>query len=145
MCDYCDCRSHPAIAALSRDHETLLSLAARLRRAADTGDADTAARLADDIHSRLPGHAAEEEAGIFTELRAADVDGDYVDRFEADHRAIHELQGTAATSRPWRSGARALAEALQAHIEREEYDLFPSAHQLLAPAAWDRIDAVRAR
>lgn len=141
MCDYCDCRSHPAIASLSQDHEILLGLLTGLRRAVAADDAKEAGRLAAEVHGLLPHHAAKEEAGVFTQLRAVDVDPHYVAAFEDDHDRIHRLSA-AADPATWQADALALADVLQGHIEREEYDLFPSAHQLLAPTNWDAVDAV---
>lgn len=139
MCDYCDCRSHPEIAALSADHEALLALLAELRRATDVRDAERAEMLLGALHGRLDPHAAREERGVFTQLRAADVARGYVDGFERDHDRIHELLAQAAGGH-WHASARTFVDLLGDHIAREESDLFPAAHQLLAPGQWDAVD-----
>ena len=36
-----------------------------------------------------------------------------------------------------------MAALLRHHIRREESDLFPAAHQILAPTAWHAIEATR--
>lgn len=139
MCDYCDCRSHPQIAALSADHAVLSGLLAGLGRAADRDDAAGASMLIGRLHDLLDGHARREELGVFTELRRADVDGGYVDRFERDHDRVQHLVSQAERS-DWRRAALQLVVVLGDHILREESDLFPSAHQLLAPDQWDAVD-----
>lgn len=139
MCDYCDCRSHPEVAALSADHEVLLALLADLRGAIAAGDARRATIVLGALHGRLEHHAAREERGVFTQLREAAVAGDYVDEFERDHHHIHELLDDAGRGH-WQATAREVVELLGDHIAREESDLFPAAHQLLAPEQWDAVD-----
>jgi hypothetical protein len=139
MCDYCDCRSHPAIGSLSADHEVLLGLLGDLRRATAVPDRTAAAVCIEGLRHRLGDHAAREERGVFTELRRAGVDGAYVDWFERDHVRIHELLDAGD-----REGDDELIELLADHILREESDLFPVAHQVLAPHQWDAVDAVHA-
>ena len=143
MCDYCDCRSHPAIASLSIDHERLLELLAGLRRATTNGDGAAAAVLVGLVHDLLDDHATREERGVFAELAAADVEAGYLAAFEADHARIHELVAAASTP-VWRDAAAELVALLGDHIAREEFDLFPAAHQLLDPTQWDAVDAVHA-
>jgi hypothetical protein len=140
MCDYCDCRSHPEIASLSADHERLLDHLAELRRAIDDGQQHRAEVVLARIHGLLDDHARREERGVFAELREADVDDDYLAAFEGDHAALHGLLDE--MSRPeWQRPARAFADLLAEHILREESDLFPAAHQLLAPEQWAAVAA----
>lgn len=140
MCDYCDCRSHPAIATLSEDHEALLEQLALLRRAITADDPGVARAILEQLHAVLDVHASREERGVFRELVAADVDADYVGDFHDDHDAIHAYLRE-ARSPAWRDAARAFAALLEDHIRREETDLFPAAHQLLQPHQWDAVDA----
>jgi hemerythrin-like domain-containing protein len=141
MCDYCDCRSHPPIAALSAEHEVLLGLLAALRQAADAADRDRAGPALAALRDRLAGHAAREEHGLFHQLRDAELDGEYITMFEQDHRRVDTLLHDAG-GRGWRAAVGELVELLTKHIAREEYDLFPVAHQVLAPSQWDAVDAV---
>ena len=135
MCDYCDGRSHPVLAALSEDHVRVLGLLGELRRAADGDDAVRAAAVAVELDLVLGAHADAEERGVFAKLREAGVDTEYVDRFEHDHHRIHALlDGFDAIG--WQHAARDLVALLAAHIDREETDLFPAAHQLLTPDQW---------
>lgn len=139
MCDYCDCRSHPQIAALSEDHELLLHLLAELERAVGDDDPRPAQDVIHRLHDRLHAHAAREERGVFTELRRVVLDDDYVGMFERDHDKLHRLLDDAGGP-AWRDASRELIDVLRRHILREETDLFPAAHQMLAPAQWDAVD-----
>ena len=139
MCDYCDCRAHPQIAALSADHDSLLDLLVGLRLVLDdTGDLRARPVLA-DLRDLLRVHSDREERGVFRQLRD-EVDDAYLARFEHDHDRLHELLHD-TTNADWRVATRELVALLDAHIAREESDLFPAAHQLLSPSQWDAVDA----
>jgi hemerythrin-like domain-containing protein len=86
------------------------------------------------LHQLLHGHTVREEVGVFTQLRNADVDDRYVARFQADHDDVRLL--LSAGDEDWRPTVANLVNLLNEHIEREETDLFPAAHQLLTPARW---------
>ena len=138
MCDYCDCRSHPEIAALSQDHEVLLEHLAELDDARNADDAGRARGVMADLHDVLAPHGAREERGVFHQLRDTLGDPGYVGGFEQDHTRFHELlDGT----NDWKAASAELIELLRDHILREESDLFPAAHQLLEPHQWGAIDA----
>lgn len=138
MCDYCDCRSHPEIAALSDEHDRLLSSLGELRAAVASDDGARVTAITETVHGLLHVHASREEAGVLTELRDQ-VGAGYVAMFEDDHHAIHRLL-EAIRSEDWRTAADEFAVRLHEHIWREESDLFPAAHQLLRPDQWTRID-----
>ncbi len=140
MCDYCDCRSHPQIAALSDDHERLLALLSELAAAVDGDHQDTAAELVIELAELLEPHATREERGVFTQLRSIILDDAYVAMFEQDHDAVHRLLRECAGD-DWRRPANELVHVLREHILREETDLFPAAHQMLAPPQWTAVDA----
>ena len=144
MCDYCGCREHDAIANLSVEHEELLGTLTDLQRKIDAHDAAAAMPLLVQLHDALTPHASREEDGVFTELEHAGIDHAYVSLFHQDHDTIHALlAGTDATE--WEPAARELVRALRDHIEREESDLFPAAHQLLTPGQWDAVDRLTER
>jgi hemerythrin-like domain-containing protein len=143
MCDYCDCRSHPQISTLSDEHEEILGVLHSLTTALGDPHADRPSDLLDQLHDLLHDHTIREESGVFTELRNADVDEQYVSRFQADHDAVHVLLG--AGDDDWRPTVAALVHLLEEHIEREETDLFPAAHQLLTPAQWDDVSTATSR
>lgn len=140
MCDYCDCRSQPAIGELSAEHESMLALVGRIRSAVATSDLPWLAALQVELGFLLAAHTSREERGVFAALRDTDVDPAYLGRFEADHRAIDEL--LAGAVEPER--ALSLARLLEEHIRREESDLFPAAHQLVPPERWQAVEELHA-
>jgi len=147
MCDYCDCRTHPAIASLSAEHEVVLELLGDLRRAAAVQDRATGVAVLARLHDVLSAHATREERGVFNALRHAGISHSYLDWFERDHGRIHALLDTSVTEHreDWQGAAEELVHLLVDHILREESDLFPVAHQVLSPRQWDEVDAVHER
>ena len=142
MCDYCDCRSHAELAALSADHDRLSLLLAAITRAAaaaaDDDDDEMAGRaLTEELTNVLDGHAAREDDGLFAVLRT-EVADDYLAAFDREHDHVRRLLAEAAVD--WRSTIADLTAVLSGHFLREESDLFPAAHQLLAPWQWETID-----
>ncbi|HWM22631.1 MAG TPA: hemerythrin domain-containing protein [Ilumatobacteraceae bacterium] len=135
MCDYCGCRSEPEIAALSADHERMLTLTAALRRAHESGA--PAPELIAELTGLLGPHARREERGVFAALVAEGIDAAYVLRFEHDHDTIEELLADADA----RHQIAPIVDLLEDHILREESDLFPAAYQLLGSDAWETIAA----
>ncbi len=144
MCDYCGCREHDAIAALSIEHETLLGMLTEMERHADNHSSADARPLLGRLHDLLSPHALREEHGVFTELEQAGVGHLYITMFEADHQQIHALLARTETAN-WEPAVRELVRTLRDHIAREESDLFPAAHQLLVPSQWDAVDQLTER
>jgi hemerythrin-like domain-containing protein len=135
VCDYCGCRAEPEIAALSAEHEHMLTLTAQLRRAHEAGV--PAPEVMAELARLLGPHARREEHGVFAALVAEGIDVEYIARFEDEHAALEALlSGDHATSQTLQ-----VVELLEGHILREESDLFPAAHQLLGSDAWATIAA----
>lgn len=141
MCDYCDCRTRPLLAQLGEDHERIGVLSGQLLRELDAGDEVAAVETASRLSEILQPHSDLEEHGLYLELAEQGVE---TGRLFADHAAIDEVFRAASLghSDAW-AAVPAAAAALADHIEREEYDLFPAAHQLLSDPAWDRIEVHR--
>jgi hemerythrin-like domain-containing protein len=127
------------IAQLGHDHDTLRSLVRALRRALDRDPAGVAAP-AGRLAAMLEHHSALEEGGLYVELDRAGISPDQLldehDSVDATVRAAAEGHADAET-------LRQALQTLDDHINREEYDLFPGAHQLLAEDAWDRLEQHR--
>ncbi|NUW35707.1 hemerythrin domain-containing protein [Nonomuraea sp. SMC257] len=139
MCDYCGCREFPLIGRLSQEHWDIKECAGALRRAIGEGGHDDAARLLDELLTRLVPHTATEEGGLFAELRADGSLAEEVERLCAEHADIHGVLGTVDRAAPdWPAVLRAL-DRLHQHIDHEEHGLFPAAVIMLPLAAWDRI------
>ncbi len=135
MCDYCDCRAQPQIAALSAEHERMLSVTAAIRRSVAAGRAVSAE--VDELGGLLSPHAEREEIGLFAVLRDAGVDASYVGRFEDEHRRIETLLSSARDDVP---AAVMLVDLLEDHILHEETDMFPASRQLLDAEMWAAVD-----
>ena len=145
MCDYCSCRTEPLIDELGDEHERLTRVAAEVRRAGRAGDRVRARARFEELTALLRVHTAAEEAGVFSALRAAGELEDQVDALLADHAAvwasIDDLNGDG-----WEDEAvlRVIAD-LEAHIAREEYDLFPATVLAVPPGGWDAAEQTCAR
>lgn len=120
MCDHCGCRSFPAIAELTADHEEILRLAWVLAEAAHQGstpDAATRRKLVE----LLDLHVTKEETGLYPVLLSSGgVYAEQVAGLEDEHRELgRRLAGAVFDRRDY--------YALAAHIEVEEMELFPAA------------------
>lgn len=136
MCDYCDCRQQEPIAELSAEHERLLALAATIRTTLRRGDDGRASALLDDLLAILGPHARREELGLFTALAGDDDLAATVPLLLAEHASLHRPADRSPAA------LTAFLDALAAHIDREEHDVFPAAAQLLPAASWEVVAAL---
>ena len=138
MCDYCGCRARALLERLGRDHERIMAVARRLRSSFDVDDATDRMHHARELQRLLETHDRIEESGLYPELDRAGVPTAHM---QAEHGAVDGALHAAADPGPVEPDRviRAL-DVLEEHIRREEYDLFPAAHQLIDDAGWDRID-----
>lgn len=145
MCDYCGCLNEQVIARLSADHVAISAAADALRGAYLTGDRTAAKGLAVALNELLAPHAAEEERGLFVELAAVGAQ-QHTEALTNEHAQLDAVFSAVAAgdAGAWEQLPTALA-ALERHIWREDYDVFPAALQLLDPPAWKRVtDSVTA-
>ena len=91
-----------------------------------------------ELTAALAHHTEREEAGLFRTLREVKVPPEYMGLFEHDHGHLVELIESARRDR---HGVDDLLKSLEAHMVREETDMFPAAEQLLSPADWDAVNA----
>jgi hemerythrin-like domain-containing protein len=143
MCDYCGCRSHPAIEELSGEHETLLDILYDMQRETRRGSRDAVLGLVDDtLVPLLERHTHKEEQGLFRQLHDA---AGRVEELVDEHRTVDTLVEAVRAAGPgWPQAVTRLAQALSEHIVAEEVDLFPYAMYELDGAAWAAVDAVHA-
>ena len=138
VCDYCGCRSRPLLDELGREHERIGELGADLRRRLAAGADDAAvAEGARRLATVLADHSAREERGLYVELDASGVG---MAAMHAEHHHVDAAMRAAAAGAVDREALVAALDLLARHVHDEEYDLFPTAHQLLDDAAWDRLD-----
>ncbi len=130
------------LARLSDEHETLLPLIIALQDTAETGDnAALAARLVAGrtaLTVELDAHIALEENVAFELIENA-VGGELVAAFRSEHREIRRLRdetlaGAGAGCAPL-GPCLQLCDLIQAHMQREDAMLFPSARSALDPQA----------
>lgn len=132
MCDHCGCRTFPAIAELTADHETILSLAWQLAEAPRRGDTtDPAAR--DELLAILDAHVVKEETGLYPLLLATgDLSVETSGTLEDEHRTLRAaLTGGSFDRRDY--------YALAAHVEQEEMELFPAAMFAFDDDEWNEL------
>ncbi len=137
MCDYCDCRTRPLLAALGADHDRVRSLAGEIERAVADDDRVTMRRAAGELATLLADHSHVEERSLYPELDRA---GMPTDGLRAEHASVEATVAAAAQAEDIDADELVSAVGeLRDHVFREEYDLFPAAHQLLGDAAWERL------
>jgi hemerythrin-like domain-containing protein len=125
------------IDGLIDEHRDLMTMMGRLQRAIGQPDTDVDGLL-DQLENALAHHTEREETGLFHTLHGIEVGSEYMGLFEHDHGHLVDLIESARSDR---SSVDDLVKSLQAHMDREENDMFPAAEQLLAPADWDAVDA----
>lgn len=136
MCDYCGCRELPAIGELSADHEAIRGLVDELRRRPAGADA-APSRLLARLQEALGPHLRREEIGIFAQLERRNEASSSLARLRDEHaRARAGLLARDPAGPGWSSGIDEELDELVAHIELEEYDLFPALPVLLDDGAW---------
>jgi hemerythrin-like domain-containing protein len=119
------------------EHRDLMTHLAALRRAMGDPDADLRGLL-DQLERTLAHHTEREESGLFNVLRRIDIPAQYVGLFEHDHGHVVDL---IHASQRDRHVVDALLDSLEAHMAREENDMFPAAEQLFGPADWEAVEA----
>ena len=141
MCDYCSCRSMPAIEELGLAHARLGVLADEVRRGIAEGDAVRARAGLADLLDQLGEHTAFEEATVFAALQAEGEMGEDVAALLEDHRRSFEAVGDLPVDDgEWSSAVLQLVAELHDHIAREEYDLFPAMLMALSPSGWAAVE-----
>jgi hemerythrin-like domain-containing protein len=125
------------IDGLIDEHRDLMSIMAALQRGMDDPDADLQALL-EQLETALAHHTDREESGLFNVLHRIDVPPQYMGLFEHDHSHLVDL---IHSSQQDRHSVGALLTSLEAHMAREENDMFPAAEQLLGPADWEAVEA----
>jgi quercetin dioxygenase-like cupin family protein len=127
-------KRHPALVSLSHDHHQALVASRRLRRAADL-DHDPAAAAKSFVSffaSETAPHFREEEEVLFPlvadfeEARPLLVDA------LLDHQRLRALVARLETVSDVRPCIREIGELLEAHVRREERELFPLIERLAA-------------
>ena len=117
------------IDGLIDEHRDLMTIMGQLRDAGNVSDPKVQGLL-DQLETALAHHTEREEAGLFHTLRQVEVGPEYMDLFEHDHGHLVDLIESARRDR---HTVDDLIQAFEAHMLREENDMFPAAEQLLGP------------
>jgi mannose-6-phosphate isomerase-like protein (cupin superfamily) len=134
-------KRHPALVPLSHDHHHALVEARRLRRAADHDDdpEPAAAAFAGFYAAVNVPHFREEEETLFPLVAGDEEARPLVVEALLDHQRLHALVAELRRSTDVRRPMREIADLLEAHVRREERELFPLIERLVA----DRLEPVR--
>lgn len=139
MCSYCGCRATTVIGRLSDQHDAIVDAVGAMRRTAASGDgAQTRVRVA-VLAELLERHTADEERGLFAELRTDPEFATHVDALCREHEEIAALLAAVAGGDLDR--VEPLERLLRRHIDREDNGLFPAAVIALDGPAWERVVA----
>jgi hemerythrin-like domain-containing protein len=135
MCDHCGCRNVGPTAELTAEHDEILALAwqlAEAHRHARAADPSVVARLI-ELRAR---HSEKEERGLFPlVVESGDCEHSQVEHLESEHR---EQRARLDQGRFTRDDYYALA----AHVEEEEFELFPMAMFGFDDTMWAEMEAV---
>jgi mannose-6-phosphate isomerase-like protein (cupin superfamily) len=131
-------KRHPALIPLSHDHHHALVEARRIRRAADRDEdpEPVAAEFAEFFAAVSVPHFREEEEMLFPLVATSDEARPLVVQALLDHQQLHALVAELDGSHDVRRTMREVGELLEAHVRREERELFPLIERLAA----DRIE-----
>jgi len=151
MCDHCGCRDLAPVARLMSEHDQLRNLSGEIRDALAADDERDARAHVRDLLTVLAPHVLREERALFPRLRREVVLSEHVDVLESEHASLYDAVDAlgldapagASSSAPdpgWQSGVVALLDELAAHMEKEDYGLFPAALATLDGADWDVVD-----
>jgi len=134
-------KRHPTLIPLSHDHHHALVEARRLRRAADRDDdpEPVAAAFVEFFAAVSVPHFREEEETLFPLVATVDEARPLVVEALLDHQRLHALVAELRRSRDVRQPMREIGELLEAHVRREERELFP----LIERVATDQLDHAR--
>jgi hypothetical protein len=133
-------RRHPALIPLSHDHHDALVAARRLRRGAESAEpAVAAAAFLAFFRAETVRHFREEEELLFPYVVDREEARELVVEVLLEHQRLYALAGqlTALLANGTVDPAvmRSLGELLEAHVRREERQLFPLIERLMTDEA----------
>lgn len=138
MCEYCGCRDIALIGRLSEEHYEAVNALGELRRAVESGDADTVASAVARMGDELFPHNDSEEAGLFAELAKDDYFAPTINQLIDEHRLMRE-QVQRIGAGQWDT-IQEFEVTLRRHIDKEENGLFPATAVAVDGPTWERID-----
>jgi hemerythrin-like domain-containing protein len=138
MCDHCGCRNVGPTAELTAEHDEILTLAWELAEAHRVGRRSDQA-IVDRLMDLRARHSAKEEQGLFPlVLETGDCTPEQIAHLEQEHRDQAAVLGSGTFTRDH-------YYALAAHVEEEEFELFPMAMFGFDDTMWDEMAEVHRR
>ncbi len=145
MCEYCGCQQIATIDELTREHDAVVALIARVRDQLGAGRLDDVAATCRAMTAVLAPHTVVEEQGLFPEL--TDDFPDHVATLRSEHRVVEAALAEAAHGTPtdptWPDRLSQALFLLREHILKEQDGVFPAALSTLDSEQWERVEAVR--
>jgi hemerythrin superfamily protein len=126
---------------LAGEHGEVATLMKRVASASH--DVETRAELFPEIRVHLLAHAKAEEKEFYEPLRQYPTVAGMIPQAIEEHRRIEEYlqrldrEGSATDS--WLATFQDLLKTVEAHVEREESEMFPAAKQALEPRKAEEI------
>lgn len=120
--------------SLKQDHQSVRHIFDEM---VNTSDADASLRtqLFNRLKVELLAHSRAEEKLLYPQLERHRSSHDLALESEEEHHAaesmLRELERTDVRDEHWKAKAKVLREMVLHHVEEEEHNLFPKAHELL--------------
>jgi hemerythrin-like domain-containing protein len=147
MCDYCGCQQIATIAALYREHDSVVAIIPQIQTSLAGQRLEDVAKSCQKILAILAAHTVVEEEGLFPEM--TDEFPDHIEVLRSEHREIEKVLGEATDGIPddptWPERLVDVLFLLREHILKEQDGVFPAALVALDAEQWERIEAVRAQ
>ena len=141
MCDHCGCRGVEAIRELMDEHTALVDESSGVRQALQSGDRAVSMTLLAELVPRLERHVRREEDGIFRALRDSGEFLDEVDALKGEHNEFEKaIAALDPEARDFPAVVSTLLDDLAAHIDREDYGIFPVSVVTLGASGWSTVD-----
>jgi len=120
---------------LQEDHETASELLASLLESAGQGEKQRAS-LFHELQIELELHTAAEEKVFYAALQSAEETAERIPEAIEEHREVlellEELAVMAKNTTEWLEKLSDLQDAVEQHVDEEESELFPVAHEILS-------------
>lgn len=146
MCEYCGCQQLRVVDELTREHDEVVALVARVRDLVEEGRLDDVAATCRRMSAVLAPHTTVEADGLFPELSAEFPE--HVAILRGEHREVESVLAEATERTPddpaWPGRLVRALHLLREHILKQQDGVFPTALATLDGAQWDRVEAVRA-
>jgi hemerythrin superfamily protein len=122
---------------LQQDHATVEKLLQQLSQT--HGDAEEARREAfQQLRTELERHTREEDEVFYARLEEVEETATLIEDARSDHEEVEdlldEMDELDVADEAWLDRLGELAEAVRAHVQEEENEIFPAARQVLDDA-----------